>query len=96
MRIYSGTHSSNAYYWLLAIWVGLVMFYYVIGPTNPDALRVVEQQGFSNVQETGFRPFACATQDVWRTGFAATAPNGDKVTGTVCEGFLKSKTVRFD
>ena len=38
----------------------------------------------------------CAKDDEFRTGFAATAPNGERVTGVVCSGWMKGATLRLD
>ena len=66
--------------------------------TRPnDARRVLEQQGFSNVEITGWRPFMAGKDDAVSTGFEATAPNGERVTGAVTGGFIfKGATIRFD
>lgn len=59
--------------------------------------RVLQQQGYTNVVVTGWRPFAASKDDFYATGFQATSPNGQVVTGTVTRGlFFKGSTVRFD
>jgi len=60
------------------------------------AQRVLHQQGYTNVVITGYRPFLGSQGDTYVTGFEATAPNGTRVTGAVCSGFLKGATIRFD
>lgn len=66
--------------------------------TRPDdATRLLQQQGFSNVEITGWRPFMAGKDDTVSTGFEATAPNGEQVSGAVTGGFFfKGSTVRFD
>lgn len=65
--------------------------------TAPDkATQVLEAQGFTEVRTTGYSPFACGKDDTFRTGFKAKSPSGREVEGTVCSGFLKGSTVRFD
>jgi hypothetical protein len=32
--------------------------------------------------------FACGRGDLYNTGFVATTPGGDRITGTVCSGIL--------
>lgn len=60
------------------------------------AQRVLHQQGYTNVVITGYRPFVGSDGDTYVTGFEATSPNGNRVTGAVCSGFLKGATIRFD
>lgn len=61
------------------------------------ATKTLEAQGYTNVEITGWRPFAAGEDDTYSTGFRATAPNGDTVTGTVTKGlFFKGSTVRLD
>lgn len=57
--------------------------------------RQLEQMGYKQVEITGFDFFACAKDDSFQTGFEATAPNGDRVTGVHCAGFMKAGTIRF-
>lgn len=72
----------------------LVLFF--IGCTSEDSAReLLKQEGFTNVEVTGFRLFGCSEDDWFRTGFKATK-NGKEITGIVCEGVLKGKTIRFD
>jgi hypothetical protein len=67
------------------------------GCTDPKrATRVLNQQGFSDIQMTGYRFFICDKNDTFSTGFKAISPSGSDVTGAVCEGWLKGATVRFD
>jgi hypothetical protein len=60
------------------------------------ARRVLEAQGFREIEITGYRFWGCGEQDTYKTGFSALAVSGDKVTGIVCGGWLKGSTVRFD
>jgi hypothetical protein len=69
--------------------------------TRPEKTqRVLEAQGLKDIEITGYRLFGCdsgkGSDDGWHTGFKATAPNGTKVTGVVCEGLLKGATIRYD
>lgn len=72
-----------------------------VGPkccTRPDdTKRLLQQQGFSDVEITGWRPFMAGKDESVSTGFEATAPNGERVSGAVTGGFFfKGATVRFD
>lgn len=67
------------------------------GCTKPkDATRVLEQQGYSDIQITGWRPFMADKNDVFSTGFKAKSPNGSEVTGAVTRGIFKGSTIRLD
>lgn len=65
--------------------------------TQPDkTTKILTQQGYTNIVITGWRPFSAGEGDSFATGFKATAPNGETVSGVVTGGFLKGATVRFD
>lgn len=82
----------------MKIWIFVVLFCLCcVGCTNPEgAEKVLKDQGYTNIVITGYRCFSCGEEDSFATGFTATSPNGTQVSGTVCEGFLKGKTIRFD
>ncbi|MBS7812303.1 lipoprotein [Roseococcus pinisoli] len=67
---------------------------------GPTAKRVAEDQGFTQVETTGYRWSGCGEQDSYRTGFRALSPNGRRVSGVVCSssffGFGKTNTLRLD
>lgn len=63
---------------------------------GPDAERVLRAQGYDDIRTGGYDPFACSEDDTFRTSFAARAPSGQTVTGTVCKGWFKGSTVRLD
>jgi hypothetical protein len=65
--------------------------------TNPSsATRVLTENGYTNIQITGYNFFACSQDDFYHTGFIATSYIGQRITGTVCEGmFFKNSTIRF-
>lgn len=73
---------------------------FLAGCSDPnEARRTAESYGFKNVQTTGYRWTGCGKDDDVRTGFTATAPSGQQVTGVVCSNwspFGKSSTVRID
>jgi hypothetical protein len=69
----------------------------LVGCTREDATRrILIQSGYSQVEITGWRPFAAGKDDTFSTGFRAKAPNGQVVTGAVTSGLLKGWTVRLD
>jgi hypothetical protein len=60
-------------------------------------MRILEENGYTNIQITGYNWAACGQDDTYHTGFVATAPSGRQVTGTVCAGvFFKNSTIRFE
>lgn len=69
----------------------------ISGCTDADnAHRILENNGYSNIQITGYNLFGCSEDDFQHTGFTATGPTGKTVSGTVCSGILfKNSTVRF-
>jgi len=63
----------------------------------PDATRILEENGYTSVQITGYNWLSCSKDDNVHTGFIAKSPNGRQVTGTVCSGLLfKNSTIRFE
>lgn len=62
----------------------------------PNALRVLEQAGYTQIQPTGYRFFGCADNDLFREGFRALGPNGKPVSGVACSAPLKGHTIRLD
>lgn len=61
----------------------------------PTAERILAQNGYKNIKTTGYSMFSCADSDAFATGFVATSPNGTKVRGVVCSGWMKGGTIRF-
>ena len=59
-----------------------------------NAERVLADQGYTNVHDTGWAMFGCGGDDTFKTKFTATAPGGGEVHGVVCKGLLKGSTVR--
>lgn len=62
----------------------------------PTAERVLRQNGYTQIQITGYKAFSCGEKDTYHTGFRAKAPGGGIVEGTVCSAWLKGATIRFD
>ena len=68
----------------------------VIGCTAPDRTNeTLEKAGYTNIQVEGYDFFSCGEDDHFSTKFTADNPAGQKVSGTVCCGFLKGCTIRF-
>lgn len=60
------------------------------------AIRAAENAGLKDVVTEGYAMWGCGRDDSFRTRFSATNPQGRRVTGVVCSGWLKGSTVRFD
>jgi len=60
------------------------------------ATRTLQQQGYRDIEITGYRPFMKSEDDTYSTGFEATSPAGFRVTGAVTGGLLKGNTIRLD
>lgn len=61
-----------------------------------DTVRTLIDSGYSDVQTTGWSPWACSKDDTYETGFRAKNPAGKFVEGTVCCGLMtKGCTIRF-
>jgi hypothetical protein len=65
--------------------------------TNPNgATKVLRQQGYTDIEMTGYKFFACSHEDFYHTGFRAKSAAGYDVEGCVCEGlFFKNSTIRL-
>lgn len=56
----------------------------------------LEQQGYTDVENTGYNAFCCDNKDNYSTGFKAKNSKGETVEGCFCSGVLKGVTIRFD
>ena len=67
------------------------------GCTRPEsAAKALEDAGYSNINISGYASFSCGNDDTFATHFTAKGPTGRDVSGAVCEGMFKSKTIRLD
>jgi len=57
--------------------------------------RILENQGYTDVRNTGYSVFCCDEKDTYSTGFSAKDKNGNTVKGCFCSTLLKGVTVRF-
>ncbi len=59
-------------------------------------IEVLQDEGFTDIQTTGVKPFSCGKDDTYCTGFEAAGPTGRHVHGAVgCGlGWGKGCTVR--
>ena len=83
----------------LAVIILVVLIYLFIpwACQSPDsAKRVLEENGYTHIEITGYRWFACDEKDTFSTGFRATNAAGKPISGVVCSGLFKKSTIRFD
>jgi len=79
---------------LLLLGLVFVLFW---TPTDPEGTtRLLQTQGYTNIQITGYRYWIKDDKDRYSTGFIATSPNGSIVSGAVTKGWFKGQTIRFD
>jgi len=58
--------------------------------------QILENQGYTNVTNTGFDAFCCSDSDDWSTGFEATSKDSSIIHGCICSGIGKGITIRFE
>ncbi len=78
--------------------MGLGVMVTALSACTDDAstVRTLQAHGFTSISTTGFDAFECGQGDAYSTGFTATNPAGQRVSGTVCCGlWSKGCTVRF-
>jgi hypothetical protein len=88
-------NSLKIYFGLFVIGAIILAMYPPINTVS--AKKVLIQNGYYPISVGGYGWFECGDGDYYRTKF--TAYNQDStsiVTGCVCEGFLKGKTIRFN
>lgn len=68
------------------------------GCTNSsEATRILKENGYKNINITGWGWFKCSQDDFFATKFDALSTSGKKVSGTVCSGLIfKGSTIRFN
>jgi len=66
--------------------------------TNPEgANKALIDAGYHPVEVKGYGWFDCSDDDLYSTRFRAySADSSHIVTGCVCQGLLKGKTIRLD
>ncbi|QFR55967.1 hypothetical protein CPT_Muldoon_010 [Serratia phage Muldoon] len=69
----------------------------LVGCTDAtEAKRILKNEGYTDVQMTGYDFFACSEDDMFHTGFVGTNAAGNRVEGTICSGlFFKNSTIRY-
>ena len=73
----------------------LLALTYLAARNLDETYSVLSQQGYTDIQITGYNPFACSEDDLFRTSFTAKNNNGKTIKGVACGGLLKGTTIRF-
>lgn len=58
--------------------------------------KQLEQQGYTDVVNTGHEWFCCDEKDTFSTGFKCKNAKGETVEGCFCSTALKGVTIRFE
>jgi hypothetical protein len=58
--------------------------------------KQLEQQGYTDIKNTGWAAFCCSDEDTFSTGFKAKDKQGRTVKGCFCGGVFKGVTIRFE
>lgn len=78
----------------------LVVFFTTIYCTSDNDFskgkKQLENQGYTDIVNTGYNAFCCDEKDNFSTGFKAKDKNGNEVKGCICSGVLKGITIRFE
>lgn len=59
-----------------------------------NASRILEADGVTEIEITGYQYFGCGKDDTVHTGFRG-HKNTKKVAGVVCSGLFKGYTIRY-
>jgi hypothetical protein len=79
------------------IMIVFAMFFLFSCDDKATARRVLENNGYTDIELTGYKAFCCGDDDGYSTGFRARGQNGKIVTGCVCSSmFQKGATIRFE
>lgn len=66
------------------------------GEDVEGARNALLDQGLTPIEVGGYSPYSCGEDDFYATKFVAKNANGRVVRGTVCAGYYKGSTIRFD
>lgn len=75
--------------------VALVLLAGCSDPNKGKLIRILEAEGYTNIQLGGYAFFMCGQDDLFATSFTATGPTGQPVSGAICSGVTKGATVRL-
>ena len=86
---------------VFVIVAALLLLVFIIGSngglSDPKAAtRVLTEQGYTEIEITGWKPALAGHGETYSTGFKAKSPVGMPVSGAVTSGANKGHTIRFD
>ena len=55
----------------------------------------LEQQGYTDIEFTGYSNWCCGEDDSYRSGFKCKDKHGNTVSGCFCSSWGKGVTIRF-
>ena len=78
----------------------VAVFFSIVSCTSDNDFskgkKQLENQGYTDIVNTGYNAFCCDKKDNFSTGFKAKDKNGNEVKGCICSGVLKGITIRFE
>lgn len=78
----------------------VAVFFSIVSCTSDNDFskgkKQLENQGYTDIVNTGYNAFCCDEKDSFSTGFKAKDKNGNEVKGCICSGVLKGITIRFE
>lgn len=76
----------------------LLLLLSLVGCTKPGkTTKLLESQGYTNIQITGYHWTGCSDETKFHTGFKATGKNGIIMTGYTCDGlFFTGMSIHYD
>lgn len=83
---------------ILAVFAAIDCTAIFISCTNVEgATEALLDAGLHPVHLGGYAPYQCGKGDIYATEFLALSPDSTRVvSGVVCEGWLKGKTIRYN
>jgi hypothetical protein len=85
--------------WRVALIGSILVVALAVYPFTDEetAIRILSEQGYSEIKMDGFQYFVCSADDMFHTRFVAKHPVTSKtIAGTVCSDIFKGATIRFD
>lgn len=68
----------------------------ILSPVD-SATEALKDAGYHPIEVGGYSWFSCGQEDLFSTNFKALSPDSSRtVTGAVCQGLFKGKTIRLD
>lgn len=78
-------------------WIILIAVISLSGCTDDAGTKkILTDNGYTDVEVKGYGWVACGRDEIYSTEFTAISSSGYRVKGTVCKGFLKGSTIRFE